>query len=197
VLVVDDDAFSLTIAASALGAAGYPTRLFDSPQAFLQSNPYDRCGCVVLDMSMPGLSGLDVQRAIVEQGSSLSILFLTGTIDARGAIQAMKGGAVDILLKPVVLEELLSAVEAAVTRSLRTRASRQSHTAAQALWTGLSSREREVGLLVADGMLNKQISAELGLSEATVKIHRARAMAKLGVGSAAELSALIERLGVE
>lgn len=193
VVLVDDDPVTLHIAERILSLAGYRPVAFDHPRTFLASEPFPATGCVLLDLRMPDLSGLDLQLAIKERGSRLGVVFLSGSADVRSSVAAMKGGAVDFLLKPIDPEELLAAVGRAVRHSLAAHAEHRAKADAEASWAELTPREREVLLLVAKGLLNKQIGADLGMSEATVKIHRARGMKKLGVGSAAELAALIRR----
>lgn len=194
VFVVDDDEVSLLVAARALRAAGHAVETYSDAAAFLASMPCHRYGCAVLDLRMPGISGLVVQRTIVERGGTLPVIMLTGAADVPSTISALKGGAVDFLLKPVKPEELLAAVGRAIERSARLRAARAERDAIEARLALLTPREREVCDLLARGMLNKQIGYDLGMSEATVKIHRARVLEKLGVGSTAELSAMLERL---
>lgn len=194
IFVVDDDPFALRIVGQILRTAGYSVEVFDGARAFLASEPFGRHGCVVLDMSMPDLTGLDLQEVIAERGGTLPVVFITGSSDVRSSVRAMKGGAVDFLLKPVDSDELLAAVGRAVSQSVRARAAKAARSSAEARFSQLTPREREVCELVARGMLNKQVAAELGMSEATVKVHRARVMEKLELGSVAELSALMERL---
>jgi FixJ family two-component response regulator len=194
IFVVDDDPFALRIVGQILRTAGYSVEVFDGPRAFLASEPFGRHGCVVLDMSMPDLTGLDLQEVIAERGGTLPVVFITGSSDVRSSVRAMKGGAVDFLLKPVDSDELLGAVGRAVSQSARARAAKAARSSAESRFSQLTPREREVCELVARGMLNKQVAAELGMSEATVKVHRARVMEKLELGSVAELSALMERL---
>lgn len=194
IFVVDDDVITLRVIVQTLRGAGHTVEAFEDPRAFLASAPFRRHGCAVLDMSMPELSGLAVQKALADSEGTLPVVFLTGSADVRSSVTAMKGGALDFLLKPVNPEELLSAVERAIGASARARAARAERETLQALLLGLTPREREVCELLSRGLLNKQIAYELGLSEATVKIHRAHVMEKLHVGSTAELSAIVERM---
>ena len=194
IFVVDDDAVTLMVVSQALRAAGHVVEAFEHPAGFLASEPWNRPGCAVLDLRMPGISGLAVQQAIVGRGGTLPVIILTGSADVQSTISALKSGAVDFLLKPVKHEELLAAVERAVERSARLLAARAERETAEAKMALLTPREREVCELLSRGMLNKQIAIDLGTSEATVKLHRARVLEKLGVGSTAELSTMLERL---
>lgn len=194
IFVVDDDPFTLRIVTQMLRLVGYAVETFDTPRAFLASDPFRRRGCAVLDLSMPELTGLDLQDAMAERGSPLSVVFLTGSGDVRSSVRAMKGGAIDFLLKPVDRDELLAAVRRAVAWSDRAWALKVEREAGKARLSRLTPREHEVCELLARGMLHKQIAGDLGTSEATVKVHRARVMEKLEVDSIAELSALLERL---
>lgn len=194
IFVVDDDAVTLAVVSQALRTAGHIVEAFEDAATFLRSAPFQRHGCAVLDLRMPGISGLAVQQTIVEHGGTLPVIILTGAADVKSTISALKSGAIDFLLKPVKHEELLAAVERAITKSSRVRAARAERGAAEAKLAQLTPREHEVCEMLARGMLNKQIAIDLGMSEATVKLHRARVMEKLGVGSTAELSAMLERL---
>lgn len=194
IFVVDDDPLTLRIVGQILRSAGYSVEVFDGPKAFLATEPFRRHGCLVLDMSMPDITGLDLQDVISDRDGTLPIVFVTGSADVRSSVRAMKGGAVDFLLKPVDADELIAAVARALAQSERARAALLARASAEARFSLLTPREREVCELVARGLLNKQVAADLGMSEATVKIHRARMMEKLEVGSVAELSALMERL---
>jgi FixJ family two-component response regulator len=194
VFVVDDDPVTLAVVSQVLRTAGHIVEAFEDAAAFLASQPWQRHGCAVLDLRMPGVSGLAVQQAITEKGGTLPVIILTGSPDVKSTISALKSGALDFLLKPVKHDELLAAVDRAVERSARVRAAKAERGAAEARIAQLTPREREVCDRLTRGMLNKQIAADLGMSEATVKIHRARVLEKLGVESTAELSAMLERL---
>lgn len=194
VFVVDDDAVTLAVVSQALRTAGHIVEAFEDAAAFLALEPWHRHGCAVLDLRMPGISGLAVQQEIAKRGGTLPVIILTGSADVQSTISALKSGALDFLLKPVKHDELLAAVERAVERSARVRATRAERGAVEARFAQLTPREREVCEMLSRGMLNKQIAIDLGMSEATVKLHRARVMEKLGVGSTAELSVLFERL---
>lgn len=194
IFVVDDEALTLRVIVQTLRAAGHTVEAFEDPRAFLAIAPFRRHGCAVLDLSMPEVSGLGVQRALAESDGTLPVVFLTGSADVRATVTAMKGGALDFLLKPVDPEELLAAVARGVMASATARAARAERDRLTALLQHLTPREREVCALLSRGMLNKQIAYDLGMSEATVKVHRARVMEKLRIGSVAELSTILERL---
>ena len=192
VFVVDDDEAVGRAMGRVLRAAGYEAHVFNSADAFLARSSSDRPACVVLDQRMPGLSGLELQRAITGE-SALAVVFLTGHADVPTSVEAMKAGAVDFLTKPVDESRLLEAVRNALDRSARGHAASIERRAFLERVARLTPRERQVGALMIQGLLNKQIAWELGTAEKTVKVHRARVMEKLGVGSVAELARLAER----
>ncbi|MGJ7512191.1 response regulator transcription factor [Variovorax sp. GT1P44] len=192
--VVDDDE-SLRIALlRLLEAAGFEARGYASAGEFLLHRPPDRPSCLLLDVRMPGPSGLDLQGALEESGIALPIVFLTGHADVPSTVQALKGGAVDFLEKPIQRDALLAALGRALERDAARRAVSAEAARLRALFATLSTREREVFDRIVAGKLNKQIADELGISERTIKTQRAQLMVKLGVDSAAELGALAERL---
>jgi FixJ family two-component response regulator len=195
VFVVDDDASVLQALSRLLRAEGYAVRECPSPAAFLEQHDHDHPGCVVLDLSMPGLSGLEVQTALAA-GGERPVVFITGHGDVPSSVQAMKAGAVDFLMKPFDDVELLRAVRSAVDRDLRRRAERAERADLERLLATLTPREREVLLHVVSGRINKRIAADLGTVEKTIKVHRARIMEKLRVNSVAELTRLCERAGL-
>jgi FixJ family two-component response regulator len=193
VFVIDDDAAVRKALTRLLKAAGLRVESFDSARAFLDRAPAEGPVCLVLDQRLPGLSGLDLQKKLAAEDPSTSVVFLTAHGDVELSVQAMKGGAADFLGKPIEGGRLLSSVRAALEKSaaaLDERRARQDFLARVAL---LTPREREVARYVVDGLLNKQIAAELGIAEKTIKVHRARVMQKLAVGSVAELARLAER----
>lgn len=196
VFVVDDDSSVRRSLARLLKAHGYQTQLFASAQEFLQHQGDYGPGCVVLDLQLPGLSGLDLQAELAAAGRAIPIVFITGHGDIPSSVKAMKAGAVDFLTKPVRAAVLLDAVRAAVARDVRERHSREAVAAVAARLRTLTSRERQVLALVVTGKLNKQIAHELGTTEKTVKVHRSRAMHKLGAASIAELVRLAEKVGI-
>ena len=192
--VVDDDDSLRTALLRLLEAAGFDAQGYGSTGEFLLRPPPDRPGCVLLDMRLPGPSGLDLQEAMQRRGIALPVVFLTGHASVANSVQAMKAGAVDLLTKPVERDVLLEALQRAIARDASARAARDGAHRLRAAIASLTPREREVFDLVAAGRLNKQIAAELGIAERTVKLTRAHVMEKLGVDSAAELGSLAERL---
>lgn len=194
--VVDDDASFRKAVTRLLQAAGYEVRGYASSGDFLIARPGDAPGCLLLDVNMPGPSGLALQAALAEHGIDLPIVFLTGHGDVQTSVRAMKAGAVDFLTKPVAREPLLKAVREAHARDTEAREAGTRLRALRALYEGLTPREREVFAGVVAGRLNKQIAAEIGASERTVKAHRAQVLAKMRVGSVAELASLATELGL-
>ena len=192
VFLVDDDASVRKSLARLLKTAGYEAELFASVADFLARAPYDGPCCLVLDVRMPGLTGLDLQEALRAKGQRLSIVFITGYRDVPVSVKAMKAGAVDFLTKPVDAETHLAAIRQAVARTLTDRRRQARVTEIQGRITTLTRREAAVFALVVTGMLNKQIGSELGIGEKTVKVHRARVMEKMQAGSLAELVRLAD-----
>jgi len=187
VSVVDDDALVLRSLGRLLRSAGFTVRTYPSPQAFLAQGAGDAPGCVVLDLSMPGLSGLDLQKALASSPDPRPVVFISARGDVPSSVAAMKAGAVDFLTKPFDQEQLLAAVHAAIERDRSARIAREERSSIGERVATLTPREREVLSRVVDGRLNKQIAAELGTAEKTVKVHRARMMRKMGVDSLAGL----------
>jgi len=187
VFVVDDDASVRKSLVRLIKAAGYEAEAFGSVGDFLVRRPYDGPCCLVLDVRMPGLTGLDLQEALRAAGQRLAIVFITGYRDVPVSVKAMKGGAVDFLTKPVDEGTLLGAIEQAVARTLADRRRQARLTEVQRRIATLTPREAAVFALVVTGMLNKQIGSDLGIGEKTVKVHRARVMEKMQAGSLAEL----------
>jgi FixJ family two-component response regulator len=192
VYVVDDDKGFLRSLDRLLRAAGYGVRTFSSARDFLASPRAAPPGCLLLDLRMPGVSGLELQQQLATSGSELPIVFLSGHAEFHAGVRAMKGGAVDFLAKPFTEEELLAAVATALDRDRRLESAKSARDDALARLARLTPREREVCDLVATGMLNKQIAAQLGAAEKTIKCHRGRVMEKLAVGSVAELVRLVD-----
>lgn len=190
VRLVDDDASVLRALSRILAAAGHDCRRYPSAEEFLAGDEAERPGCAILDLRLPGTSGLDLQARLA---GTLPVIFLTGAGDIATGVRAMKGGAVDFLTKPVEAAALLAAVEEALARDRRARAERASTAGTDRLLGRLTPREAEVMRHVVAGMLNKQIAAELGVAEKTVKVHRGRVMHKLGVRSLAELVRFVTR----
>ena len=196
VFVVDDDAAIRKAVSRLLRSAGIAVTVFESPREFLAQYDPNTPGCLVLDLAMPGFNGLQLQTVLGERGSILPIIFLTGTGDVSQSVQAMKGGAFDFLTKPVNAKNLLPAIRAAIERGAVARREQAELSEIRARLDTLTPREREVLEHVATGKLNKQVAGDLGITEATVKMHRARVIAKMKVQSVAELARLTERCGI-
>jgi RNA polymerase sigma factor (sigma-70 family) len=192
--VVDDDESTLTALLRLLRANGFEAVGHGSAGDFLLRRPADRHGCILLDIHMPGPSGLQLQAALEENDIHLPIVFMTGRADVATSVAAMRAGAIDLLEKPIDPETLLDALRRAILRDSEERSRRQARRDLLALFETLSEREREVFELVVAGRLNKQIADVLGVSERTVKAQRASLMMKLGTNSAAELGRLAEQL---
>jgi len=188
--VVDDDASLRASMIELLGAAGFRARGYDSTGEFLLEPPADEAGCILLDVRLPGPSGLDLQAAMRRHGINLPVIFLTGYADVPTSVRAMKAGAVDFLEKPVTRETLLEAVRRALENDALQRAAREDARQRSTRLDVLTTREREVFDRIVEGKLNKQIADELGVALRTVKAYRAQLMIKLGVNSAAELGRL-------
>jgi FixJ family two-component response regulator len=196
VFVVDDDPAVRKSLTRLLSSAGYAAEAFASAREFLAREPYAGPCCLVLDVRMPGLTGLDLQEALARAGRRMAIVFVTGHGNLPIGVKAMKAGAVDFLTKPVDDEDLLAAIERAVARDVQDVGAEARVTEIRERVQMLTPRETEVFALVVTGMLNKQIASELGISEKTVKVHRARVMEKTRAGSLAELVRLADRVGV-
>ena len=196
VFVVDDDSSVRKGLSRLVTKAGYEAETFSSVRDFLARPSYDGPSCLVLDVRMPGLTGLDLQEALRAAGRRLAIVFITGWGDVRASVAAMKGGAVDFLTKPLDEGTLLAAVKQAVARTLAERRELARVTEVRQRISTLTPREAEVFALVVTGMLNKQIGDRLGIVEKTVKVHRARVMEKMQAGSLAELVRLAGTGGV-
>jgi RNA polymerase sigma factor (sigma-70 family) len=195
IYLVDDDQSFLRALSRRLQSADYQVKTFASGEELLSHCRSEAAACAVLDLQMPGLSGLDLQEALAQAEEPLPVVFLTGHGDIRSSVRAMKRGAVDFLTKPVQGDELLEAVERAVARHAAEQQTRRQKRKWGARYDSLTPREREVFTLVVSGRPNKQIADVLGISERTVKAHRARVMDKMGVQAPAELGRLAERLG--
>jgi len=194
VFIVDDDDSLRRSLERLLRAAGYPVESFASAPAFLARPDPDVPCCLLLDIRMPQLTGLDVQTAINRAGRDLPIILMTGFADVESCVLGMKAGAVDVLLKPFDEEQLLRAVRGSLVRSTEARQARADRLERQRRFAELTPRERQVFWLVVRGMLNKQIAGQLGTKEGTVKLHRANVMRKLKAQSVADLVRLSERL---
>jgi FixJ family two-component response regulator len=180
VFLVDDDDDVRQALRRRIEAAGYVVEAFPSAREFLARPPHDGPACILLDLRMPGMDGLQVQEALEQARSATPVVFLTGQGDVPSTIKALKGGAVDFLLKPVEASQLLDAIARAVNRHAVARAAEAERETLRARWNRLTPREREVCALVARGMLNKQIAGELGAAEKTVKQHRGRVIGEAG-----------------
>ena len=196
VFVIDDDPSVRRALQRLMRSAGHRVEAFGSAREFLQRGHHNGPGCLVLDVRMPGLTGLDLQAALAAAGYTMPIIFITGHGDVPTSVRAMKAGAVDFLTKPFKDQELLNAVGNALARDRAARRDRTEVEAIHARLTKLTPREREVLCLVVTGMLNKEIAYDLGITERTVKVHRGRVMEKMRAGSLAELVRLAERVGI-
>ena len=194
VYVVDDDASVRRSSERMLRVAGFKVQTFESARDFLSYQRPEGPGCLVLDVRLPGLSGLDLQRELSLAGKQIPIIFLTGHGDIPMSVRAMKAGAVEFLTKPVKQRSLLEAIQAAVERDRTTCQARAATDGLRARYEQLTPREREVMGLVVAGLLNKQVASELNTTERTIKFHRAHIMQKTGAQSLAELVRMAEKL---
>ncbi|HTT23445.1 MAG TPA: response regulator [Candidatus Sulfotelmatobacter sp.] len=194
--VVDDDVSFLAAISRLLRANGFSVKTYSSAHEFLAQRDTDTPGCVLADLQMPLMSGLDLQSALAQSPNPLPILFLTGHADIPSTVRAMRDGAEDFLEKRAPKEKLLDAVNRALTRDSRERAARERQLELRALFDALTERELEVLSHVVRGQLNKQIAADLGLHERTVKLHRTAITTKLKVQSVAELTRLTQEAGI-
>ena len=196
VYIVDDNPSVCRSLCRLIRAAGLEAIAFESAQAFLDHRRADIPGCLVLDLRMPGLSGLDVQTRLGDGQQTLPIVFLTGHGNVPASVRAMKNGAVDFLQKPFDDNELLASVQRALDVSRQRRADRASRNEIEGRVASLTPRERQVLELVVKGLLNKQIAGELGAAEKTIKIHRGRVMQKMHANSVADLVHMAERVDI-
>jgi len=196
VFVVDDDPAVRKSLTGLLLAAGYVVEAFASAREFLARERYTGPCCLVLDVQMPGLTGLELQAALAAAGRRMSIVFLSGHVDVPMSVKAMKGGAADLLTKPVDVKDLLVAIQRCVTKDAQDLGAEARVAEIRERVKTLTPRETEVFALVVTGMLNKQIAFQLGVGEKTIKVHRAKVMEKMRAGSVVELVRLADRVSV-
>jgi FixJ family two-component response regulator len=196
IFVVDDDIGTRESLKNLIRSVGLRVEVFASAQDFLRSTRPDVPGCLVLDVRLPGLSGLDLQKRMAEVELEIPIVFISGHGDIPMSVRAMKAGAVEFLTKPFREQELLDAIQQALERDRNAREQRAEITELRSRYRLLTPRERQVMALVVTGLLNKQIAGELGTSEASVKVHRQHVMAKMRAGSLAALVRMADRVGV-
>jgi FixJ family two-component response regulator len=196
VYVVDDDDSVCRALARLLRSVGLAAETFQSAGAFLEHPAPDRPACLILDIRLPGPSGLDLQEALSQAGRDLPIVFITGHGDVPSSVRAMKGGAIDFLQKPFNDQELLDCIQRALARSREQRIQRAERAEVQGRLVTLTLREREVLLQVVTGKLNKQIAGDLGIAEKTIKVHRGRVMQKMRANSVADLVRMVEKVGL-
>jgi FixJ family two-component response regulator len=195
VLVIDDDPSVRKSLHRLLTVYGFLVKTFSSAQEFLNDGYCDPPGCLVLDVRLPGLDGLELQKLLTEKGAAPPIVFITGHGDIPMSVRAMKAGAIDFLAKPFTDEDLLNAVKQAIEKSQQEKALTADIVSIRERLVLLTPREMEVLRYVATGQLNKQIASQMGISEKTIKVHRGRAMHKLQVRSIAELVRMLEKVG--
>jgi len=196
IAIVDDDPSVREGLSSLIRSAGLQVETFESAQEFLARPGAEAPSCLVLDLQLPGLSGLDLQKRMVEVGMEIPIVFLTGHGNIPASVQAMKAGAVEFLTKPFDEQDLLQAIQEAIERDRRARQQHAEMRELQNRYESLTAREQEVMHQVVSGLLNKQVAAELNITEYTVKIHRGRVMRKMHAESLADLVRMAENLGI-
>lgn len=194
VAVIDDDESVREALRGLFQSVGLVTEIYGSVQGFLDSGQMERAGCIVLDIRLPGRSGLEFQEALARSGAPQSVVLISGHVDVQMAVRAMKAGAVDVLTKPVREQDLLEAVNRALASDRQRREEAKGDQVLRARHQTLSERERQVFALVAAGLLNKQVADRVAITEATVKLHRSQVMKKMGAESLADLVRMADRL---
>jgi RNA polymerase sigma factor (sigma-70 family) len=194
VFVVDDDTSIRTALKRLIKSLGFKVKTFDSAQAFLKNGPHDGPACLVLDVRMPEMSGIELQEQLTNTGLGMPIIFITGHGNIPMSVNAMKAGAVDFIEKPFEDQKLIDAINTAIKKNKKFRTEQAEIKDLQQRVDSLTPREHEVFILVVSGMLNKQIAFDLGMSEKTVKVHRARVMDKMKAKSLADLVRMAERV---
>lgn len=194
VVVIDDDESVREALRGLFQSVGLMTEIYGSVQAFLDAGQLERAGCIVLDIRLPGRSGLEFQEALARGGAAQSVVLISAHVDVQMAVRAMKAGAIDVLTKPVREQDLLEAVNRALAKDQQRRSEARLDQALAARYATLSERERQVFVLVADGLLNKQIAERAAITEATVKLHRSQVMKKMEAESLPELVRMADRL---
>jgi FixJ family two-component response regulator len=197
IFIIDDDSSMRRALSYLLQSAGYKVETYSSAEKFLQRDPYDGVGCILLDVRMPGLSGMDLQEKLMRPDYMMPIIFLTGHGELSMGVHAMKKGAVDFLTKPCDDGQLLAAVNRAIEKDMQARGSYKQKQEIRRRIELLTPRENEILRYVITGLLNKQIAASLGIAEPTVKIHRGRIMEKLRAESVADLVRMAGKAGIE
>jgi FixJ family two-component response regulator len=194
VAVIDDDESVREALRGLFQSVGLVTEIYGSVQAFLDAGGLKRPGCIVLDIRLPGRSGLEFQEALARSGAAQSVVLISGHVDVQMAVRAMKAGAVDVLTKPVREQDLLEAVNKALAADQQRREDAKGDLSLRARFNTLSERERQVFALVSAGLLNKQIADRVTITEATVKLHRSQVMKKMEAGSLPDLVRMADRL---
>jgi len=196
VFVIDDDASVRTALSSLIRSVGLRVEVFSSASEFLTARPAEVQSCLILDVRLPGLSGLDFQRELASANNVIPIIFITGHGDIPMSVKAMKAGAVEFLTKPFRDQDLLDAIQVALERARSRHESEQAVSELRAKFESLTPREKEVMAWVTSGLLNKQVAAEIGVTEITVKVHRGNVTRKMGAKSLADLVRMADMLGI-